>query len=316
MNALIEFFTQLDPQVQQYSLYGAVAGAGLLVGVLITWLIARNGRTRLQGEIALRDAQIASDAQRAEERDQALEATQQALKAVFGDLARESLEQNSENFLRLAGQKFAAEQEKAKAELGQREKAVESLVKPIQEALNKTKEQIEEIEKTRVEAYGNLTAQLGAVHSSQENLRVETSKLVSALRSPNVRGQWGEMTLRRLAELSGMVERCDFSEQMHVTDDSNKGFRPDMVIHLPEKGQLVVDVKTPLDAYLDAVESTDDDARSAALTRHARNMQSRVKELSSKAYFDQFDRSPEFVILFVPGDQFLTAALDIKPTAA
>ena len=310
----MEFFTQLEPQVQQYVLYGLSALSGLLIGCGITGLLGRTTRTRLEGEIALREARIHSEAERAEERDKALEATQQALKAVFGDLARESLEKNSENFLRLAGERFANEQNKAKAELSEREKAVESLVKPIQDALTKTNEQIKEIEKVRQEAYGNLTAQLGAVHSSQENLRIETGKLVSALRSPNVRGQWGEMTLRRLAELAGMVDHCDFDEQITIRDSENKGYRPDMLIHLPEQGQLVVDVKTPLDAYLDAVETADDDERTAALARHARNMQSRVKELSSKAYFDQFERSPEFVILFVPGDQFLTAALDVKPT--
>ena len=305
---------QLDPQMQQYALLGGAALAGLLIGIFIQYLFSRVARTRLEGEIAVRDAQIQSETERAAERDAALDATQQALKAVFGDLARESLKQNSENFLLLAGQKFAAEQEKAKAELGQREKAVESLVKPIRDALEQTHKQINEIEKTRQEAYGNLTAQLGAVHSSQENLRIETSKLVGALRKPNVRGQWGEMTLRRLAELAGMVDHCDFDEQITIRDSENRGYRPDMLIHLPEEGQLVVDVKTPLDAYLDAVETADDEERTAALARHARNMQNRVKELSSKAYYEQFDRSPEFVILFVPGDQFLTAALDVKPT--
>ncbi len=310
----MDFYSQLDPQLQQYLAYGLAVLAGLLVGWLMQYLIGRAARMRLEGEIAVREAQISNEAERAAEREAALQTAQQTLAGVFGDLARETLEHNSENFLRLAGQKFEAVQEKAKAELNQREKAVESLVKPIQEALDKTHKQIGEIEKTRQEAYGNLTAQLSAVHSSQENLRLETGKLVSALRSPNVRGQWGEMTLRRLAELAGMVDRCDFTEQMHVTDENNKGFRPDMVIHLPEKGQLVVDVKTPLDAYLDAMEATDDEGRTAALARHARNLQTRVKDLSSKAYFDQFERSPEFVILFVPGDQFLTAALDVKPT--
>ncbi len=310
----MDFFTQFDPLTQLYLGYGAAALAGLLLGIFIQHLIGKAAQARLLGEIALREEKISNDADRAAEREAALESTQVALKAVFGDLARESLEANSENFLRLAGQKFETQQEKARAELKEREKAVEDLVKPIHEALEKTNQQIGEIEKTRQEAYGNLTAQLSAVHSSQENLRMETGKLVSALRSPNVRGQWGEMTLRRLAELAGMVDRCDFTEQMHTTDENNKGYRPDMVIHLPEKGQLVVDVKTPLDAYLDAMEATDDEGRKAALTRHSRNLQTRVKELSSKAYYEQFERSPEFVILFVPGDQFLTAALDIKPT--
>lgn len=310
----MEFFTQLEPQVQQYVLYGLFALSGLLIGCGITGLLARTTRTRLEGEIALREAQIHSEAERAEERDKALDATQQALKAVFGDLARESLEKNSENFLRLAGEKFANQQNQAKAELGAREKAVEALVKPLQEALDKTNKQITDLEKTRQEAYGNLTQQLSAVHSGQESLRAETSKLVSSLRQPNVRGQWGELTLRRLAELAGMVDRCDFAEQVHVrTEGSDPNIRPDMVIHLPEEGQLVVDVKTPLEAYLKAVGEEDEDKRKGFLEAHARSMSDHVKTLASKAYFDQFEHSPEFVILFVPGDQFLSAALDVRP---
>lgn len=304
----------LTPEQLLYLSYGLTALGGLLVGAFVQYLISRATRIRLEGEIAVRDAAIKSEETRAAERDAALNSAQQNLQAIFGDLARRSLEQNSENFLRLAGQRMEVEQEKARAELSERQQAVESLVKPIKEALDKTNEQIDAIEKTRREAYGNLTAQLSAVHTGQESLRSETSKLVSSLRQPNVRGRWGELTLRRLAELAGMVDRCDFAEQVHVrtqADDPNA--RPDMIVHLPEKGQLVVDVKTPLEAYLSAVEATDEDERRKYLEAHARSMSDHVKKLASKAYFDQFERSPEFVILFVPGDQFLSAALDVKP---
>ena len=149
----------------------------------------------------------------------------------------------------------------------------------------------------------------------QDSLRAETSKLVGSLRQPNVRGRWGELTLKRLAELAGMVDRCDFAEQVHVKNiDGDTASRPDMIVHLPENGQLVVDVKTPLDSYLDAVAATDEDTRKIHLEAHARAMGEHVKKLASKAYFNQFERSPEFVILFVPGDQFLSAALDVKPS--
>jgi len=310
----MNFYSQLDPQLQQYVLYALAGLGGLLVGWFVQYLIGRAARARLEGQIAVREAQLGNEAERAAERDAALQAAQKTLAGVFGDLARETLEHNSENFLRLAGQKFATEQEKAKAELSEREKAVESLVKPIREALEKTQKQIGDIEKTRQEAYGNLTAQLSAVHSGQESLRLETSKLVSSLRQPNVRGQWGELTLRRLAELAGMVDRCDFAEQVHVkTIEGTANIRPDMVIHLPEEGQLVVDVKTPLEAYLKAVGEADEDKRKAFLEAHARSMSNHVKTLASKSYFNQFERSPEFVILFVPGDQFLSAALDVRP---
>ena len=158
----MDLYSQLDPQMQQYLGYAATALAGLLLGIFVQYLIGRAAQIRLRGEIALREERISSDADRAAEREAALEATQVALKGVFGDLARESLEANSENFLRLAGQRFETQQEKAKAELSERETAVQNLVKPIHEALEKTNKQIGEIEKTRQEAYGNLTAQLSA----------------------------------------------------------------------------------------------------------------------------------------------------------
>jgi DNA recombination protein RmuC len=299
--------------IEAYLQFGTTALLGFGAGLLIQYLIDRATRIQLESEIAIRDERIASEEARAGEREAALSSAQQSLASAFRDLAHESLAKNSEQFLRLAGQKFEVHQEKAKAELNERQQAVESLVKPIRDALEKTQQQISAIEKTRNEAYGSITQHLQAMTHGQESLRSETSKLVSALRRPQVRGQWGEMTLRRLAELAGMVNHCDFSEQVHTTDESNKGYRPDMIIRLPEHGQLVVDVKTPLDAYIDAIEATDDVIRKTALQRHAKNLQDRVKELASKAYFEQFERSPEFVILFIPGDQFLTAALDEKP---
>ena len=153
---------------------------------------------------------------------------------------------------------------------------------------------------------------LESISLSQQALSSETRNLVTALRRPEVRGQWGEMTLRRLVELAGMVEHCDFTEQEH-TPSEDGALRPDMIVHLAEGRQLVVDVKTPLDAYLAAVEAPDDDAREVALQRQARKVRERVRELAAKAYWSQFERSPEFVILFIPGDQFLSAALARDP---
>jgi DNA recombination protein RmuC len=146
----------------------------------------------------------------------------------------------------------------------------------------------------------------------QQALQKETLRLVNALRRPEVRGQWGEMTLRRLAELAGMVEHCDFKEQVHVrAEDGN--LRPDMIVHMPDSRDLVVDVKTPLDAYLEAVDAPSEEARSAALRRHANAIADRVRQLGAKNYWSQFERSPDFVILFIPGDQFLSAALAEQP---
>jgi DNA recombination protein RmuC len=222
------------------------------------------------------------------------------------------LRDNSDTFLKLAEQNLGTHQEKAKRELSEREKAVEELVKPIRDALAASHKQITELEKSRSQAYGSIRSQLEAMQLDQKSLTQETHNLVKALRRPEVRGQWGEITLRRLVELAGMVEHCDFVEQVH-TAGSDQTIRPDMVVNMPDKRQLVVDVKTPLDAYLAAVEAEDDTQRKLGLVRHAKNVRAHIRLLSSKAYWKQFDESPEFVILFIPGDQFLSAALAEEP---
>ena len=214
--------------------------------------------------------------------------------------------------MRLAEQNLGAKQEKANRALGEREKAVANLVKPIHEALKQSQQQINALEKSRSEAYGSIRAQLESMQDGQKSLAQETKNLVSALRRPEVRGRWGEITLRRLVELAGMVEHCDFYEQVHTTDGDNI-IRPDMIVRMPNKRELVVDVKTPLDAYLEAVEAPDDQKRQAALKRHARNVREHIRKLASKTYWEQFSRSPDFVILFIPGDQFLSAALNEDP---
>jgi len=150
------------------------------------------------------------------------------------------------------------------------------------------------------------------MQTSQQSLAQETQNLVNALRRPEVRGRWGEITLRRLVELAGMVEHCDFQEQVHTSSD-DKIIRPDMIVRMPDRRELVVDVKTPLDAYLEAAEAKDDAQRDLGLKRHARNVREHIRKLSSKAYWEQFSESPEFVILFIPGDQFLSAALNEDP---
>ncbi len=293
--------------------YALIAGlGGLLAGMALQYLIGRGARYRLEREVVVLESRIQTELAREEERAAAQQRAEDALSATFGKLAHESLEKNSETFLRLAKEKLGGQQELAREELSKREQAVQNLVKPIQDALEKTHRQITEIEKTRHEAFGGITTQLAAINVSQETLRAETNKLVNALSNPQVRGQWGEITLRRLAELAGMVEHCDFTEQVHVATDDG-AIRPDMVIHMPDRGELVVDVKTPLDAYLQAVDASDEATRKAALQRHARNVLERVRELAAKSYWSQFERSPEFVILFIPGDQFLTAALNEKP---
>jgi DNA recombination protein RmuC len=285
---------------------------GLVIGAFIVWSIGRQRRKKLIDQIGLIENDLKNQETLQSERETAFELANAKLTAAFSDLANQSLRSNSENFLRLAEQNLGTQQEKAKRELSEREKAVEALVKPIRDALEASQKQIAELEKSRSEAYGGIKNQLEEMQLNQKSLTQETQNLVKALRRPEVRGRWGEITLRRLVELAGMVEHCDFMEQVHTVGDSQV-IRPDMIVRMPDQRELVVDVKTPLDAYLAAVEAEDDVQRQLGLERHAKNVRAHIRMLSSKAYWEQFDESPEFVILFIPGDQFLSAALNEQP---
>jgi DNA recombination protein RmuC len=300
----------IDPVYLQIGL--PAAALGLLLGVLITWLITRSRRRRLANELQQADRNLKSQETLQSEREAAFEMANAKLTQAFGDLANKSLRDNSDTFLKLAEQNLGKQQEKAKRELGEREQAVEAMVKPIRDALDASQKQITDLEKSRSEAYGSIKNQLEAMQLSQKALKQETQNLVNALRRPEVRGRWGEITLRRLVELAGMVEHCDFVEQVHTVSDG-KIIRPDMVVRMPDHRELVVDVKTPLDAYLTAAEAPDDAQRQLGLERHAKNVRAHIRMLASKAYWQQFEQSPEFVILFIPGDQFLSAALNEEP---
>jgi DNA recombination protein RmuC len=215
------------------------------------------------------------------ELDDILEATRTQLANTFNQLSNEALDRNNNQFLKLAEENLKRYQSEAKAELSSKEKSIEQLVKPINEALKKTTEQIHTIEKERKEAYGSLRNTIDQMNQSQQNLQQETQNLVQALRRPEVRGQWGEMTLKRLAELSGMVQHCDFFEQTHTQTETG-AIRPDMIVRLPEKREIIVDAKTPLDAYLSAIQAKEDSVRQAELARHAQVIRSRVRELAKK----------------------------------
>jgi DNA recombination protein RmuC len=288
--------------------------AGLAVAAFgIGWLIGRQRVHAVELDLATARAEVKSAGDLAREREQALELALQRLRSGFDSLAGDALRGNSEVFLQLARQVLGQQQEQAVNTLAEREKAVESMLAPVREALSRTHEQIARIEKERAETFVALRSSIEAVTLGQLALQRETRTLVTALRRPEVRGQWGEMTLRRLAELSGMVEHCDFVEQV-VVQGEDGALRPDMIVNLPDGRQIVVDVKTPLDAYLSAVESTNDEDRALAIRRHAQAVTERVRQLSSKAYWSQFEHSPDFVVLFIPGDQFLAAAVGEVPT--
>lgn len=234
------------------------------------------------------------------------------LEKNFKLIAGEALQRNNQAFLDLANQNLSRYQAEARSELEKKQQSFAELVKPIGEALKKTEEQIREIEKDRKESFGSISAQLKLMSQGQQQLELETRNLVNALRRPEVRGRWGEMTLKRLAELAGMVDRCDFIEQLH-TETGEGALRPDMVVRLPDNRELVVDAKTSLDSYIAAIEAADAQSRDAHLAGHARKVRERIRELAGKRYWDQFKTSPDFVILFIPGDQFLSAALDREP---
>ena len=239
----------------------------------------------------------------------ALLKVQDQLNQQFSQLSQEALRHNTDTFLKLANEKFKQLHQMSASELAKREQSVEGLVKPIREALEKTEKQLHELEKHSRETHGSLTQHLESMAQTQQLLQSETRNLVQALRRPEVRGQWGEMTLKRLAELAGMVEHCDFYEQQHLATEGG-AIRPDMIVRMPDGREIIVDAKTPLDAYLTAIEAQDESGKQTALTRHAKNVRDHVKALASKAYWTQFKQAPDFVVMFIPGEQFLSSALD------
>ena len=292
--------------------FAAVGACGCVLGMFAA-LLWRSGREhKLRVELEVLRARINTEAGAAAERETTLVRMREQLQGAFGELARDSLNSNSEAFLRLARERLARDQTDASAALKERETAIESLVRPIREALAKTEAQMQSIERERIDSFATIKSQMEILASGQSLLSRETRNLVTALRRPDVRGRWGEITLKRLVELSGMSAHADFTERAHLATESGS-IRPDMIVHMPERRDIVVDVKTPLDAYLAAVEAQSDEDRARELRRHAQVVGARVRELASKQYWSQFEHSPDFVVLFLPGDQFLSAALQENP---
>ena len=283
-----------------------------LVGYLVGTLLAARRAESLRVDLESTRAKLTSESDLRTRTAELLAQSEAQVRAAVESASRAALNANSETFLKLAREVFGNDQTKANASLKEREEAIKQLVEPIRAALVKQEAQALEIERLRVESHGKLAGQIEGLMNVQSILQRETRNLSTALRRPEVRGRWGELTLRRLVELSGMVEHCDFNEQPQV-QAGEKVLRPDLIVRMPEARELVVDAKTPLDAYMDAVEATDDDARRVALGRHAQHVEQRVRELSQKSYWEQFEHSPEFAVLFLPGDQFLSAALTERP---
>ncbi|MGH7930434.1 MAG: DNA recombination protein RmuC [Candidatus Binatia bacterium] len=247
--------------------------------------------------------------QRLEDEKQLLAAAREKLTDTFKALASTTLEDSNKAFLTLAKETFDKVLAEAKGDLGKREEAIHGLVKPLAESLKTFDEHVRNLETTRQQAYTSLESNLRGLTESQEKLQKETANLVTALRTPQIRGRWGEMTLKRVVELAGMSEHCDFTEQLSVLTEQGR-IRPDLIVHLPAGREIVVDAKVSLEAYLVALSAETEQARKEALARHATQIRSHMSALSARTYWEQFDKAPEFVVMFIPGESFFAAAAD------
>jgi DNA recombination protein RmuC len=263
-------------------------------------------------ELTQAETRLVEERKAAMEKLAILNEAQAKLSDAFKALSSEALKSNNVAFLNLAQATLEKFQEGARGDLEKRQTAIDQLVKPVRETLEKFDVKIGEIEKSRVEAYGGLSEQVRGLADLHSHLRQETSNLVRALGSPRVRGRWGELQLRRVVEIAGMLEHSDFHEQQHVATEDG-GLRPDLIVRLPGGKSIVVDAKTPMDAYLQALEAPDEATRKLKLFEHARNVREHMKLLGAKSYWKQFQPSPDFVVLFVPGESFFSAALESDP---
>lgn len=294
-----------------------VAVIAVLAGLALGWALAsaRTAERRRHADVQVAEARARLEAERAAaaQRLSSLQADQQRLTEQFRVLAADALATNNERFLTLADQRLAASHQTQVRDLTERERSIKALVDPIAQTLAKVQVEMTTAEKARATTHATLTEQVRSMRETSEALRSETSQLVTALRSSQVRGRWGELQLRRVVETAGMLDHVDFVEQASIrTDDGVQ--RPDMVVHLSGGKQIVLDAKVAFLGYLEAVQATDDAVRAERLAAHARHLRKHVDDLTAKAYWEQFSSAPEFVVMFVPAEPFLQAALDTDPT--
>ena len=267
---------------------------------------------RIRSSVSSLETRLEEERKSAQEKLESFKQATQELSDRFKALSAEALRANNQSFLELAQATLAKHQETARSDLESRQKAIDQVIKPLKESLDKVDGKIGEMEKTRAGAYEGLREQVKALATSQLQLQAETGNLVKALRTPHVRGRWGEIQLRRVVEMAGMLQYCDFVEQETVATEDSR-IRPDLIVRLPGNRTIVVDAKVPFDAFYESISTTDDEIRSARLKDHARLVRTHIGSLSKRSYWETVQPTPEFVLLFLPGETFYSAALENDP---
>jgi DNA recombination protein RmuC len=298
----------------------SMLAVGLTIGAASIWFITRTklkyeferGRAHGETERAVLLTRLEEERKANQEKLTLVNNAEIKLADAFKALSADALRNNNQSFLDLAKQNLQSFQQTAKGELERRQNAIDDLIKPLKESLEKVDGKIGELEKNRVGAYSELREQVKALAQSHLQLQSETGNLVKALRAPHVRGRWGEIQLRRVVELAGMLQYCDFAEQATVTTEETR-IRPDMIVRLPGNRTIVVDSKVPFDAFYESISTTDDEIRATRLKDHARLVRTHITALSRKSYWETVQPTPEFVLLFLPGETFYSAALENDP---
>lgn len=293
--------------------YAACFILGAILGALVVYFLCKGAQARVRIELAALEALREAEKKGAAEKLALLEAAREQLKESFKALSSEALSKNNASFLDLAKTALEKYQEGARGDLEKRQQAIQKTVEPVNEALKQFSERVNRMEERRTESDAGLRQQLQHLGESQLRLSQTTNSLVSALRKPEGRGQWGELQLRRTVELAGMINYCDFMEQASVETEAGDRLRPDMIVRLPNERQVVVDSKVPLAAYLEALESAEPNDKAVQMERHARHIRDHIKNLSQKKYWSQFENTPEFVVLFIPNEAIFSAALEEDP---
>jgi DNA recombination protein RmuC len=280
---------------------------GLVIGVTIGWLLSRPAQTSLRTEL---DKERAVHA----ERLTAYHDAESKLRDAFQALSADALKTNNEAFLLLAETRMREARTEAAGDIDARKKAIEDLLAPMAKTLEQVDREIKDSERRRVESGAQLMQRIASLDTAGQGLRDETRRLTDALKRPGVRGRWGELQLKRVVELAGMLEYCDFMEQHTMQGPDDERIRPDVIVRLPGGKRIVVDAKAPLDAYLRALEAPDEIARQNLMTEHARQVRQHITQLSAKSYFEKVASTPEFVVMFLPGEMFFSAALEHDPS--